>query len=273
MEQQYGASVRQWPRQPAPSCRVSRSTHRRRAGPRPARDETQASAASHRRRHWNSSGARAGYQPVPCATEERTALPVGAGPADRPSRSRSTVDASRGLHEFACLPGTPAASSAPAGHRPLQAFSPAGLPASAGASYPSVYPRSAAHGLPLRRRRTAAAAAAYPPPPVCAPARSLAGRRPAPAASRRRRTRACSLSRTKAAEDRKPVDKRLLAVALVVVVAGGGYFGYTQLSKKSSPARLRHAGGPGRPRRSRPSTTSRPTSPASSCSRLPPPPR
>ncbi len=33
---------------------------------------------------------------------------------------------------------------------------------------------------------------------------------------------------------RRSPDKRLLAVALVAVLAGGGYFGYTQLTKKSS---------------------------------------
>ncbi len=38
--------------------------------------------------------------------------------------------------------------------------------------------------------------------------------------------------RSKSRSGRSP-DKRLLAVALVAVLAGGGYFGYTQLSKKS----------------------------------------
>ena len=59
-----------------------------------------------------------------------------------------------------------------------------------------------------------------------------AGEEAAAEGGRRRKARGKKASGAKASGGKAP-DKRLLALALVVVLAGGGYFGYTQLTKKS----------------------------------------
>jgi hypothetical protein len=117
------------------------------------------------------------------------------------------------LHDFATLP---AASQFGAPAPATEAFAPAAYPPPAPAEAPAWQP--------------AAQPEAAFPPPVFAPA-DPASLPPLPpeqsdegmfAEPGKRRT------------GRKGPDKRLLAVALVAVLAGGGYFGYTQLSKKSS---------------------------------------
>lgn len=117
------------------------------------------------------------------------------------------------LHDFATLPVAPQfGAPSPA----TQAFAPAAYPPSAPAEAPAWQP-------------AAQPQAAFPPPvfapgdytklPPLPPVQDDEGLLAKPG---KRRT------------GRKAPDKRLLAVALVAVLAGGGYFGYTQLSKKSS---------------------------------------
>jgi hypothetical protein len=126
------------------------------------------------------------------------------------------------LHDFASLPVAPQfGAPAPA----TEAFSPAAFPpppAEAPAFAPAQVPAAFAPAQPVP--------GSYPPP-VFAPAAddSLP---PLPPAQEDEGLFA--EPEKKAKKERKPVDKRLLAGALVVVLAGGGYFGYTQLSKKSS---------------------------------------
>jgi hypothetical protein len=123
------------------------------------------------------------------------------------------------LHDFASLPVAPQFGAVPA--VPAEAFSPAAFPPPP-AEAPTFAPAPAAFA-------PAQPVAGFPPP-VFAPAvdDSLPPLPPA------QDDEGLFAEPEKGKKDRKPVDKRLLAGALVVVLAGGGYFGYTQLSKKSS---------------------------------------
>ncbi|HEX4015339.1 MAG TPA: hypothetical protein VHX15_01255 [Frankiaceae bacterium] len=116
------------------------------------------------------------------------------------------------LHDFATLPAA-AQFSAPA--PATEAFAPAAYPpppAEAPAWQPTAQPQP---GFP---------------PPVFAPADSAA----LPPLPPEQDDQGLLAEPGKRRTGRKGPDKRLLAVALVAVLAGGGYFGYTQLSKKSS---------------------------------------
>jgi hypothetical protein len=123
------------------------------------------------------------------------------------------------LHDFASLPVAPQFGAVPA--VPVEAFSPAAFPPPP-AEAPTFAPAPAAFA-------PAQPVAGFPPP-VFAPAvdDSLPPLPPAQG------DEGLFAEPEKDKKDRKPLDKRLLAGALVVVLAGGGYFGYTQLSKKSS---------------------------------------
>ena len=118
------------------------------------------------------------------------------------------------LHDFASLPIAPQfGAPEPA----TQAFSPGVYPPPPAAEAPAWQPA----GQPEP---------AFPPP-VFAPADS-ASLPPLPPLQDDDGLLAAEPGKRRTG--RKGPDKRLLAVALVAVLAGGGYFGYTQLTKKSS---------------------------------------
>ena len=156
------------------------------------------------------------YQPMP-APDVAPIYQPGPAPQAEPQPVGGDFDS---LHDFASLPVAPQfGAPAPA----TEAFS------------PGVYPPPPAEAPTFAPAPPAAAFDAAPPagfpPPVFAPAPEDA-LPPLPPAQDDEGLFA--EPEKKAKKDRKPVDKRLLAGALVVVLAGGGYFGYTQLSKKSS---------------------------------------
>jgi hypothetical protein len=118
------------------------------------------------------------------------------------------------LHDYANLPVAPQfGAPSPA----TEAFAPA-------AAYPPPAPAEAPAWQPAAQPQAAF------PPPVFAPADATA----LPPLPPVQEDEGIFAEPDKPRSGRKGPDKRLLAVALVAVVAGGGYFGYTQLSKKSS---------------------------------------
>ena len=118
------------------------------------------------------------------------------------------------LHDFATLPVAPQfGAPAPA----TEAFSPAAYPPPPPAEAPAWQPAPAQPEVGF-------------PPPVFAPADAAA----LPPLPPEQDDEGMFAEPAKRRTGRKGPDKRLLAVALVAVLAGGGYFGYTQLSKKSS---------------------------------------
>ncbi len=118
------------------------------------------------------------------------------------------------LHDFATLPVAPQfGAPAPA----TEAFSPAAYPPPPPAEAPAWQPAPAQPEMGF-------------PPPVFAPADAAA----LPPLPPEQDDEGMFAEPAKRRTGRKGPDKRLLAVALVAVLAGGGYFGYTQLSKKSS---------------------------------------
>ena len=118
------------------------------------------------------------------------------------------------LHDFATLPVAPQfGAPAPA----TEAFSPAAYPPPPPAEAPAWQPAPAQPEVGF-------------PPPVFAPADAAA----LPPLPPEQDDEGMFAEPAKPRTGRKGPDKRLLAVALVAVLAGGGYFGYTQLSKKSS---------------------------------------
>jgi hypothetical protein len=124
------------------------------------------------------------------------------------------------LHDFASLPVAPQFGAVPA--VPVEAFSPASFPPPP-AEAPAFAPAAPAAFAPAEQP-------AGFPPPVFAPAVDDA----LPPLPPVQEDEGFFAEPEKSKKERKPLDKRLLAGALVVVLAGGGYFGYTQLSKKSS---------------------------------------
>jgi hypothetical protein len=121
------------------------------------------------------------------------------------------------LHEYANLPVAPQfGAPAPA----TQAFAPAAFPPPAEAA-PVFSPLQPEAFAPPQSE------AAYPAP-VFAPAEDALPPLPP------KQDDEGLLAEPEKKKERKGVNKRLLAGALVVVLAGGGYFGYTQLTKKSS---------------------------------------
>jgi hypothetical protein len=117
------------------------------------------------------------------------------------------------LHDFATLPVAPQfAAPAP------EAFAPAAYPP----------PPTETFGAAPAWQPAAQPEAAFPPP-VFAPA-DPSTLPPLPPVQD---DEGFLAEPGKRRSDRKGPDKRLLAVALVAVLAGGGYFGYTQMSKKS----------------------------------------
>ncbi len=118
------------------------------------------------------------------------------------------------LHDFASLPVAPQfAAPAPA----TEAFAPAAYP-------PPPPPPAPAAFVPTQPE------AAYPPPVFAPSGAPMAELPPLPPVQDDEGL----LGEPESKRSRRSPDKRLLAVALVAVLAGGGYFGYTQLTKKSS---------------------------------------
>jgi hypothetical protein len=164
--------------------------------PRPAEEAPAAPEAAAPPAAWN-------YQPM-AAPEGAPVYQSGPTTYEPQPIGGSDFDA---LHEFATLPqasqfGAPAPAT--------EAFAPA--------SYP-LPPAAPPAFVPAQPEATF-------PPPVFAPSEP-----PLPPAQD---DEGLLAEPGKKRSDRKSVDKRLVAVALVALVAGGGYFGYTQMSKKSS---------------------------------------
>jgi hypothetical protein len=168
------------------------------------------------------------YEPMP-APEGAPLYQSAPAPYGEPQPVGGDFDA---LHDFASLPDAPQ-FGAPAATAPFEAFTPAAYPpppAEAPVFAPA--PPTAAPAPPTAAFAPAQPAPAAYPPPTFAPAPSQDALPPLPPAQEDEGLFA--EPDKKAKKDRKSVDKRLLAVALVAVLAGGGYFGYTQLTKKNS---------------------------------------